>query len=196
MYIETPKKPKPIEELFVNPHAPPEISLPESIYTACLLMPAAFNGHEYSCCWGDKKPLAMVLQVYLLFVCNTMVQAGFAWYIRKMFKEQLDDTDADTDNHKGYDTCAYDKSEEQYKANWYLRLLCTAAYVSFCIQDLFQTMWMMAWLYYVPSCDKLEKIRVGTDDESGRNEITNGIPFWLKFINSIIIFVPKIGIAG
>ena len=43
------------ETLLVDTTEKPEIALPESIYTACLLIPAAFNSEEYTCFTKDGR---------------------------------------------------------------------------------------------------------------------------------------------
>ena len=39
------------------------------------------------------------------------------------------------------------------------------AYSSFVLQDVFETLWMLMWLWYVPTSEKIECIRIGHDQE-------------------------------
>lgn len=196
------------EELKINPYQNPELTLPESIYTACLLVPAAFDAHEYRCGSKDGRTnYFIVAQVYFLFFVNVCVQCVFAVYVKILFEDQSPgdrDLDAnDTEPSHSFSTCGYGYTNELvpqrlYSTDFYLRILCLAAFAVFCLQDLFQTMWMLMWVYYLPTTGcGIEKVKIGLDQEDKTShEIKNGLPMWLKLINTFFVLMPKLFVAA
>jgi len=195
----------------VNPYETLELALPESIYTAVLLIPAAFEAKDYGC--GSKKGrthLFIALQVWFLYIVTLSFQAIFTWYVKVLYESKItgerEEDFPNADPSHSWETCSYGYTNQiqsewsqYYATDFFLRILCLMVFAAYCIQDLFQSMWMLMWIFYLPTSPgcNVHQLKTGPDQENkDLVEVKNGLPCWLKLFNTQFVLIPKLSVAA
>jgi len=198
-------------EVKVNPYETIELALPESIYTAVLLIPAAFEAKQYGCLKKKNRTnLFIVIQVWCLFLITLCFQVTFTWYIKVLFESNIGgDREEEFANNiasHSWDTCSYGYTNQvraiwrqEYATDFFLRVLCLMVFAAYCIADVYQSMWMLMWLFYLPNSKDcgVQRLRTGPDQEDkDLVEVKNGLPCWLKIFNTQLVLIPKLSVAA
>lgn len=154
------------------------ICLPESIYTALMMLPSCSN-------LTTNKTEAWLLYVQLLFChfINLTLQGMLLAYVWEIYVEV--------------------RGELGYCGNWettkHLRWICILIYVSYCLADIAETLQMWTFVYNFPRAEAREPIRYGVTINTETDEeilvYESGFTKCQKIYMFLCILIPKFGMA-
>jgi len=166
----------------------PHLELSESIYTAAIVIPVAFDS------WGCGN-LFRAAQVIFLYFLNVFAQFALSLYVRYMWLQQGED--GAEDENTEITTCGpYDLVAREFKVAFALQVICILVYTAVVVGDVVETCGMAMWILYSPTSRNCSPMKVSWNDDESFTVIRSGIPCCAKLFGLVIVVGSKLMVAS